>query len=629
MYLKWRQRLDLEPSLKDFSFWPYLSSESLDGEKRSGFLRNRRLAASVLAGQSLTSVAAKQNVSVSMVSRLMSRCLSGEDIDRPPLTYGLVPSAHLKQHQRRQTLPELTNSKGNSCAFSALLRDVPNLKKNLQEMIQANIDDKQYSQNIKPQSFHSEFKRALEEAHWPKDRYPYTTESMAYQSVRNYMYKCHSEKLAEKLLKDENPTRITSSYLENNRALRSIQIDEHTVDTHSSIHLSLNDELIPLRISRISAIVGADVATTCNLGYTLALTLHPNQQEMLILLDKIICPSPLLTLTTPGFNYCPGADFPVNNLDGFPISFGHVQLDNALMHLANTVSSAICDQQGGTLNLGLPKTPKTRNWIEVAFAYINQHAMHRFSATTGSHTQDPIRESRKNAKRIPNVSFRTIDEALSIVLTQHNVTPQGQIGSATPLELFNHHYRNHYIRYTPELLRKSWSPFIRRMNISIKWLQLENRAPHINFYGVRYKGEGLLKAVLKSRNIIVEYDIRDIRSLHAYSEKAVDFGKLYAPKSWQRFPHSLATRQIINKLVKAHRLSAIDPLAAYFKWILDHKETPKQALQLLKVYLEYTSNTQKGLIIDSQVSDLDSNVVATDNRQNKIRWSLNIADHKE
>ena len=101
MHLSWRKRLAIEPNLMEFNNWPYIATDSLPISKRHNFLRNQRIVAKILAGATLTDVATEQHVSINMVSRLMARCLSGEDIDTPPLTAGLIPSKHLKKHQRR------------------------------------------------------------------------------------------------------------------------------------------------------------------------------------------------------------------------------------------------------------------------------------------------------------------------------------------------------------------------------------------------------------------------------------------------------------------------------------------------------------------------------------------------
>jgi len=629
MYLSWRERLKQEPRLQDYKNWPFVPVDHLPKKKRKRFIRNQRLIASVLSGESLSSAAKNNHVSVSKVSRLLSRCLSGEDTNSPPLTSGIIPSKHTQAHQRTQTIPALINSNGTPCAFSALLRDVPHLKTKLDEYIKAKFDDKPYAQNLKPQWFHGEFKRILKEENWPQDHYPYTTSSVAYESVRKYLHQRQAELLAEKQLSKQQPTRITQTRTPFHRALKRIQIDEHHVDSHSNVHLVLNDELIPLRLSRINAIVAVDVETDCHLGFAVAYTQHPNQQDMLTLLDNMVCPQPLLPLTTPGFKYVIGAEFPVNVIDEHPITFGHVQLDNALMHLANSVRDAIEDQQSGSIGLGLGGVPKTRNWIEAAFDYINRHANHRFTATTGSHVKDPIRESKKNAKRIPTVSLRTLEEAMSIVITQHNVTPQAQLGGATPLALFQKHCREHYVRYIPELLRKLWLPFMGRQTLPIKWLKHENRMPHVNFYGVRYPAPCLLNIVTHEKEIVVEYDRRDIRQLKAFSKNGKELGIIYASRSWQRFPHSLATRQYINKLIKNHRLAAEDPLAGYFRWLLDQKGKPKIALQLVKVYQEFTQDHPESLILNGVMPKDESMLVNTTNKENKFSWNMNNANHEE
>lgn len=69
--------------------------------------------------------------SSSSISRLMERCLAGEEDALPALTAALIPYNRIYQGARRSPLPLLCKQTGTQYAFLALLRDVPQLKKNL------------------------------------------------------------------------------------------------------------------------------------------------------------------------------------------------------------------------------------------------------------------------------------------------------------------------------------------------------------------------------------------------------------------------------------------------------------------------------------------------------------------
>ncbi len=138
-------------------------------------------------------IAHEHHLTASAVSKLMTRCLGGEYTTPPPLTKGLIPYQRIKLNTRKTPLSTILEPKGPQNSFFELLNQVPNIRFNLDRMLKASHSDKPYAQNITPAILHGEFKRVLAEENWPMDRYPYTEESLAYESVRRYY---HKQKLA-------------------------------------------------------------------------------------------------------------------------------------------------------------------------------------------------------------------------------------------------------------------------------------------------------------------------------------------------------------------------------------------------------------------------------------------------
>lgn len=566
-----------------------IDPEGLPDKARARFLRNQRIVCAVLGGASLKAVAKTHKLTPSAISQLMQRALGGDDAEDPPLTRALIPNTHVKPGERRQPLPSLGDDRGCKHAFEALLDQVPTLRTRLDEFIDARLGDKPTAQPIAPDSFFSEFKEVLAEVHWPRDRYPYTTHSCAREAVRRYLHRRVAELTIARSRKPE-PLDVARARAAQRRAMRAIQIDEHVMDCTGRIHLSLNDEMIPLRIARASLLVASCVDTDCRLGFTLAPTRDPGTQEMLELFDNVLTPWEPLTLHTPGLAYTPGAGFPSGLDIQHPMVFGEVHMDNAWAHRSNAVGSLVCDRMGATLRQSHPRNPTARNLIEHVFALVVQQLTHRYASTTGSHPRDPRRESRKNRKRVPPVTFAMLYEALSVLLAEHNITPQAALGGATPLELFRRHCRKHYVPFAPALIRQSWRPFIVRERRRLHWHRHEKRYPHINFANTRYQGPCLVDAALKHKEILIEYDTRDIRTLTALTCDGLPLGEIQAPVSWQRFPHSLATRTRICKDVRRRRDHAKDPLAGHFRALLEERDTPDGALALLRVYTEFTQD---------------------------------------
>ena len=583
--------------------------------------------AQALNSEKLKKVARTHNVSPGRISQLLDRCLGGENEQPPALTAGLIPYRVVVEKQRQRPLATLSKQRGSACAFKSLLDNVPGLFEGLDAMIQAKLKDSPYAQLLTPMAFHGEFKRLLAETHWPRDQYPYTTESLAYESVRRYLKQRTSELVQANQQRRQPLPRDLGTPSRRYRALRTIQIDEHVLDLQGRIHLKLNDELIPLRLSRANVLVAIDVDTQCVLGYFLAPTRTPNQQDMLTLLDVCVQPWQPLDLATKGLSYTPGACFPSGLERDFPISFGTVQLDNALMHRAQSVIDLLCEHMGATLSYGPPAMPKIRQLIESIFDYINKVVSHRPASTSGSYPTDPKKESRKNLKKTPVITFQTLNEALSVVLTEYNVTPKSALGNATPLALFQNHYENHFIRYVTREFRRQWQPFISTKEVTLHWYKHEKRAPHVNFNYERYRGPGLMAVAGKEKRIRIQFDRRDVRTVRAFSLDGKAIGLLQVSTPWQRFPHSMKLKEVIHKNAKKWRLNARDPLADYFRHLLEHNGRSDANLSVLRVYTEFTAGMSDKLLL---AAPIESSVVtpSLSGKCSKHVWHPITANHR-
>lgn len=622
--MNWREVLATNLIYRDIENWPRVDIKSLPVRKRPAFHRNFSIVSNVLDGIPIKDVAVRFQLSQAYISKLMCRCLLSQYDELPPLTYALVPYNHVTQSTRQKSLPRMSCITGTRNCFEKLLRIVPNLEQELDLMLKHRIQDKDNAQVLSPGAFHSEFIRILEEVNWPKDTYPYTSASWAYESTRRYYHKRRNEIRLNEVAKHENQHH---NFAISHYALREVQIDEQKTDLKTGIHLELNDELIPLRLSRVSLLLALDVDTDCYLGYHIAYSGHPNQQDMLSLFRNVLTPWRPLNISTEGISYVEGSSFP----SGPPfyhssLSFETVALDNALIHMANSVEHVVCNDLGGTLNLGIKKKPKRRNWIELAFQTVNRLS-HRFVSTTGSYPHDPKRESLKNSKTPPSVSLRTFEEALSVILTKHNVCSQARLGAATPLETFHYHISNQCLRMMPCPHDANWSPLISRESKKVKFPNYETRAPYINFYGARYSGKVLSDPEWLNANAEIEFDRYDIRKLKVFNKGGHYKGDIYAPSSWQRFPHSLHTRQLINRLVRQDRMQGSDPLAEYFHGLLKGADSPTHALALTKFVREanlfdsneMTSLPAKCVEENNSITPIESTPV--------IRWTTKQAQH--
>lgn len=628
MWLNWQERLQQTPFLSDMAYWPYVAMDHLTAARRKRFLRNQQIVSCCLAGTSQTTLAKTFGLSQPRINQLLDRCLAGEEDQPPALMAGLLPNVTLVNSVRHTPIPTLAKPQGTHSAFKWLLDHVPGLRQGLNDMIQTKLKDADYAQRLTPQAFHGEFKRLLAEAHWPQDHYPYTHVSLAYQSVRRYLHQRREALLLEKEMKHTHRTPIATTVQAALQPLRAIQIDEHKLDSRSRLHLALNDQLIPLPLPRVTVLVAIDVDTQCVLGYYLTPTESPAQQDMLRLLDYCLHPYPLLTLQTPGLVYDPGASFPCQLPLRYPISFGTVHMDNAWMHRAKSVIQFLGTTMGATIHLGRPHAPLVRRLIEGIFDYIEDHATHRVASTAGSYPTDPQKESRKNAKRVPVISYQTLDEALAVILTHYNVTPKPELGHASPLAVFQALCQVPGMRYVPALLQQQWHPMICGRVVAIKRDRKDHGALHINYMYARYTGRCLLKARGQHTRIRIAYNVRDLRNLQAFTLDGQLLGDLTVQSAWRRYPHSLAMRQYIHRHAKIFRLNMRDPLASYFRYLLDNLGKPKINLAVLRVYLDFKGNETNlnGLFLPPDEAPL---LPPSPGQGQRFEWHPGLANHRD
>lgn len=636
MNIPWRERVRLEPHLYEIAAWAILVPDELPAQYRKKYARNRRIVARILAGEAVRTVAADHDVSPGRVSQLMARCLGGDALSPPALAKGLLPFVNVKPTTRRLPLPTVMNASGAPGAFQQLLCQVPGLASSLDQMLVAKLRDKSTAQTLSPHRFHGEFKRFLSAMNWPKNTYPYTTNHCGYESVRQYFHQrlAHWKTTMAMQRKRDFPQKRLAPH---RYAGRMIQIDEQTLDLHLSLCLDINGLAFPIPLPRISVLLAIDVDTHCVLNYALALTAHPNEEDLLELLQRCITPRPLPSLSSPELTYTPGANFPCNLEEGTGFQFGTLQLDNAWMHRSRAVIDWVCHRMGAMVHFGLPRQPKVRALVEHIFHHINQNVSHRPASTTGSHPRDPIKATAREYKKLPLVTFQTLDEMLAVTLSHFNVTPQPSLGGMTPLNCMSEHLRRQCCFTLPEDVRINLSVNINQANVLVQ--RAKNQSiPYVNFCYAKYYGGCLHSSKIENNQITIRYDRQDIRHLLAYLPNGEFLGELQVSKSWQRFPHSLKLRTKIHRDVRMKKFHDQDKLAGYFKYLLENPQHAINKLDAARVHQAFTNGTFSPIRltelthtppITRQLSTptVTPSVEAVPRNETKFEWTRHAASH--
>lgn len=626
MYLNWKERLAYSPELASFSNWPEIPASQIPKRKRPGYLINCRIVTQVLNHQSFDAVGKTIGVSESKISKLMSRCLGGNDEEEPALTNGLIPGTQLVLCERRDALSTFKTPSGAKGSFKKLLKDLPKLEEHLQSILKAHIKDQAHAQNIKPKFFFEAFKLFLQEAHWPKDKYPYTEISLGYESLRKYMH-AQLDLMTLKSITSHNPKKIIKAARITKIVFSTVQLDEHTYDVNCSAHLELGDHLKPLRVSRITLIVCVDVASQAVLSYVVVLNRAPNQSDIVECLAGVYQKWSPKALTCPGLQYSPNDGFPCGILydqDNAP-TIGELQLDNALAHIANSVRHYVTSVLFSTYNLGIPGSPKSRNWVEYAFKLLTNDS-HRFKSTTGSNPVDPVKESKKNSEKIPVISLQALEETIEVLLAHHNSRRRANLGGTSPLETIEYQLDHVYVpRLTKNQFLETSTPTTTK-SVKVKFKPNDKRAPFILYHHLRYTDPCISSPELLHKEVEIHINKNDLRKLLVYKD-GVFIGEAFAPKSWQRFPHSYRTRSYIFYLIKNRSIDGdTDPLVNYFNYLLLNKHLPETALEIVRVFREFTHSGAKYIPGNPSVTDLPEPDASYSPNENKYpAWSPELS----
>ena len=643
MHLTADERLQRHPSLRNFDNWPVIRVEEIESSKRAAFRRNIKAMQLVLAQIPYNEIQGATGLNPAQISRLKKRALAGDEEEEPALTQALIPYVRLVRPKRRKALATMVEGSGAACSFQALLDTVPGLKDGLEKLLKADLADDPNAENLTPASFHQHFLVFLDKANHPQTSYPFTEDWLAYESCRLYYHRRRNELLMEKALKRQ-PKRIISPLSSDFYFGREIQIDECTFDAHTTIYVLWDSSLVPLRVSRFSVLIISDVDSSAYLGFYLTLNTHCSQYDVLSTMIKACQFSETEKPTVEGIHYLPGANFP-NQISPeiSRVAWSRVALDNAMAHHASSVADYVCDHHYATLSLGVPASPKRRSLIENAIRRVADIGS-RFKSTSGKNPADPRKESKKNRKRPPVVTVQAIEEAIYAELGKANNTPKAFLMGNTPLDMVQQSMISYPLRLRPIDLVRAKSPFVLEEHVNLKWIKEDHRTPHINFLYLRYQGSFLSDLIANGeKKVVIQYDYRDIRKLDVYTLDGRYAGEVTAPKSWQRFPHSVKTRQYIHRLCRRLKIRMKAPLVDYFQLQLERANKPRSALEMFRLYKEFTnpafkldpSNQSTPEPHDDAIPPSKSDSTVNAKRSSDViekvvetpKWSTNMAYH--
>ncbi len=580
--VNWRERLAELPHLTRIEEWDgSINIEDLPPKKRKIFLRNYAIVTAVLVGEKLQVVATRHGVSNATLTYLLNRALGGDKAAAPALLRALVPNTQIKSSHRRAPLPSLTKPGGTRDAFQGLLIAAPGLKARLDEALLADLKDNPRGQNLTARLLQKLGLAHLREQGWTSERYPFTTQSLAYRGFNHYFKQFRRAQQLKKTRRHYSAAvRLTCA---TRRPLSEIQIDEQVYDMQVSFIVQARHHTTKLRLARPTLILVVDAESSCILAYRLIFEGDADQYDILQTLKAIYTSNTHIQDHSPfKKEYLENAGLPATRIDQFQqYAISEIRMDNAMSHHAETVVQFMA-RMGCTVNHGHGRTPKDRALVE-RIIKMSAALAHRFKSTTGRNVVDPRKEHRKNRKRPPALTYEQLVQCVDVAVANYNATVRSTLENDTPLqELQRSLEQKPHRTLPPHVQRQVCHPEIWQ-TATVRWYGKASGTPHITFLELRYRGEALSNPQLVDKEVRIGFDPDDIRTLTVYSLQGEKLGKIQCPLSLRYQPFSLKVRKLYMQTAKTKTLANNDPILGLFDALAQEKHKPKTASKLARL----------------------------------------------
>ncbi|MFK3797082.1 Mu transposase C-terminal domain-containing protein [Pseudomonas sp. NPDC088444] len=460
-------------------------------------------------------------------------------------------------NERRMDIVTETDSQhpaGDTGMFSLLLKRYPDLEK-LIDRYAGLYKTRNEGGTARLVDCYRGFIRKCEELGIVAPEYPFTRADKAERSFSRHLLKRVTQKQAEKRAGERSTEDL--AILPLTEPLQEVELDGHNIDCRITVEEVDTFGLVcRTEIQTLWIILVIDAFTRCVLGYSLAFGKNYDQTDILTAIYNSLAPHRRPVPVIAGLSYKSKGGFPNERDPELAWSTALIyKMDNAMAHKAKDVEHKLRNVVGCIDDFGPPHTPNERPIVERFFGYLVDNFSHRIVGSTGSSTQDQIRERLK--PRGGDLSLLlTVEEmhhALDVVISDYNGRPHSGIAPHSPLDLFVRMTQEKGLIYPKvrtenRMLRK----FVSRTAM-VRVCRDGPYSAYINFKGVRYRNLPALSHVV-GEEVMVEWDPMNISYLRVYNLKGGYLGDVSPPALWA-LPHSEKLRLRIQRALKVGRLA--------------------------------------------------------------------------
>lgn len=531
---------------QDTNNWarPDLSGWTESQKKR--FFRFENAIKDYLAGGKINKIEKQYALNISQVQEQLARALTHDSQGNILGFCALIPSLHLRSHERVKDLPRGLAPSASSCkgGLIHLLK-----RENLLDEFEARVlnpDGKRKSIKVCILSLQNWIAHELTNKGYRQDEYPFTTKRPLYSSISRLVKKLIQENLPDFTKAYGSNTQIANISVMNgkkNRAisphfLEEVEIDEHKLHGIGFVRIIVNGIEKKIPAERAVGIAIINRGASAVLGAAVCLNPEAKAETLIEAMRSAVIPGYQVKLPSgkpaPAFRPC---DFDAS-LSGTLWSVAYV--DNAKIHTGDHYLNASA-RMGAQTCYGPLGSWSGRPNIENLFSQVVRGKFDRLPSATRKGLDYPTGASPAEQAIRHEMDLETMCEAFYGIIGQINTSPNEGLLNQSPIDVLRNELKGRFrpiLRRLPPVTAANPEVGVQAIQVWVKQRSKDNLNLYISYGGNKYSNETLCsRADLKGEKITIHV-ATNLRTVLAFERNGFPLGTLTADGIWGTTDHT-------------------------------------------------------------------------------------------
>lgn len=598
-----------------YSSWDAVDASALKANQQQRFLRLSEAIRLYIDGEPMSVCLDGRRLGRSQLLRAFRRCIATDKTGRQVGWRGLL--AHERIAESRRIKPLIPSGRNGRGGFAGALNELfarrPDIHENFDEyLLRTAKREPGFEARIRHKSAHQKFVELCCEAGLESIKaWPFNTAKLGRGAIHVYVEgfldrqfdQIVETQWGSKAKAKSNTGRGISSRLTAPRPLDVIELDEHRCHFIGAIGFPSPGGILWEPGERVTIIAATDRAGGALLAYKAIFKRDADADDVLDVI-ALVCGMPRDRMFDAGMVPLQKASFPAD-LEGpfLRCGFNQLLVDNALVHLTESVRTRIQDVVGCDINYGPVRRFERRARVEALFGELERHGFHRLPTTTGTDPSDPRRQAPEKAARELKLSVpQTLQIIEDVAADRNGVVTKSALG----------HSRLGWFKALMDDV-DGWGmlfPELPPLPVGIPELHITpvpmtirggrdaGRRPYVYLDEAEYSGTSLCRRwELLGQDAIAHVERWNLREFKLFTKNGVFLDTVTVRGAWARAPlHSRDLRRKVNKAVRDGQLRVPygeDPVHHFMEGIRVALEDSKQTRRGVKKALSIVADEQK------------------------------------